>query len=298
MSKLSQLRGPVAVGAISVLTAAGTVLGARPAAADTISQTFTSTGGEQTFTVPSGITSVHVVAVGARGGTGGFGAMVTGDLTVTPGAVLYLEVGQNGVPNASGTHAFNGGGSSGNASGGGGATDLRGCSLANPGCVPTGNPATDPRRLVAGGGFFGGGGGQGGYSSGGGGGGGSSFVESSATGVSYAVDTTGAPSVTISYPGYQPPVANNDFYQTSTIFDGLRPAAPGVLANDTDPNHDPLTAILVTGPMHGTLILNANGSFSYRPNFLYLGTDTFTYQASDGSELSNVATVTIQVNLL
>ena len=42
-------------------------------------------------------------------------------------------------------------------------------------------------------------------------------------------------------------------------------AAPGVLANDTDPDGDPLTAVLVTGPSHGTLTLNANGSFTYTP---------------------------------
>jgi hypothetical protein len=71
--------------------------------------------------------------------------------------------------------------------------------------------------------------------------------------------------------------------------------APGVLSNNTDPNGDPLTAVLGTTVAHGTLVLNADGSFTYTPNAGYSGPDTFTYQASDGDLLSNVATVTITV---
>jgi hypothetical protein len=71
--------------------------------------------------------------------------------------------------------------------------------------------------------------------------------------------------------------------------------APGALSNNTDPNGDPLTAVLVTTVTHGTLVLNADGSFTYTPNAGYVGPDTFTYQASDGDLLSNVATVTITV---
>ena len=59
--------------------------------------------------------------------------------------------------------------------------------------------------------------------------------------------------------------------------------APGVLGNDSDPDGDPLTAVLVTGPSHGTLTLNANGSFSYTPAADFTGSDSFTYRASDGS---------------
>ena len=71
--------------------------------------------------------------------------------------------------------------------------------------------------------------------------------------------------------------------------------APGVLANDSDPDGDPLTAVLVTGPSHGSLTLNANGSFSYTPAADFAGSDSFTYRASDGTLTSNVATVTISV---
>ena len=51
----------------------------------------------------------------------------------------------------------------------------------------------------------------------------------------------------------------------------------------------------MSGPSHGTLTLNADGSFSYTPAADFHGTDTFTYQATDGTELSTVATVSIQV---
>src|SRR5207253_1542409 len=69
----------------------------------------------------------------------------------------------------------------------------------------------------------------------------------------------------------------------------------GVLANDTDPDGDTKTAALVAGPSHGTLTLNANGSFSYTPAADYNGPDSFIYNASDGTLTSNVATVAITV---
>ena len=99
---------------------------------------FLPTGHEQTFTVPAGVGSVHVVAVGARGGAGGssggaggFGGLVSADLVVTPGQVLYVEVGGNGLSgDAGGTAGFNGGGPGGSGpgcdgGGGGGASDVR-----------------------------------------------------------------------------------------------------------------------------------------------------------------------------
>jgi hypothetical protein len=102
-------------------------------------------------------------------------------------------------------------------------------------------------------------------------------------------------SVTITVnPANQDPVAVDDSY-TTAVDTPLTVPAPGVLANDSDPDGDSLTAQLVAGPSNGTLVLNPDGSFTYTPNAGFNGTDTFTYQASDGSALSNVATVTIQV---
>ncbi|MCV7283088.1 tandem-95 repeat protein, partial [Mycolicibacterium flavescens] len=87
------------------------------------------------------------------------------------------------------------------------------------------------------------------------------------------------------------PVANND--AVSTNEDTTRTG--NVLTNDTDADGDQLTAQLVSGPAHGTLTLNPDGSYSYTPNANFNGTDTFTYTASDSFATSNTATVTITV---
>jgi VCBS repeat-containing protein len=89
-----------------------------------------------------------------------------------------------------------------------------------------------------------------------------------------------------------PPVASDDGYTVDedTVLAG------NVLANDADADFDPLTAVLVADVANGTLVLNADGSFTYTPNADYSGSDLFTYQADDGKDLSDVATVTITVN--
>lgn len=135
--------------ALAVLCAM--LLGAAPAQATT--QTFLFTGAEQTFKVPGGVTSIHVVAIGGGGGSssgiGGVAGQVTGDLTVTPGQTLYVEVGGHGQD--SGAGGFNGGGSGG--AGGGGASDVR-TSPRSAGLSP------DHRLIVAAGGGGGGGAGE------------------------------------------------------------------------------------------------------------------------------------------
>jgi VCBS repeat-containing protein len=90
------------------------------------------------------------------------------------------------------------------------------------------------------------------------------------------------------------PVAAGDAFSTTedTL---LTVPAPGVLGNDTDPDGDALTAVLVTGPSHGSLTLNGDGSFSYTPAADFAGSDSFSYQASDGSLASESATVTLTV---
>ncbi|NOS70731.1 MAG: tandem-95 repeat protein, partial [Verrucomicrobia bacterium] len=91
-----------------------------------------------------------------------------------------------------------------------------------------------------------------------------------------------------------PPVALNDAYNV-TEDTALNIIAPGVLGNDSDPDGDLLTAILVTDPMHGTLALNTNGSFTYTPNPNYSGPDLFSYHANDGTTNSGIASVTLTV---
>ena len=70
--------------------------------------------------------------------------------------------------------------------------------------------------------------------------------------------------------------------------------APGVLANDTG-GIAPLSAVLVTAPIRGTLNLSNNGGFTYIATNGFAGTDTFTYRATDGTTTSGNATVTITV---
>src|SRR5207302_1570691 len=72
-------------------------------------------------------------------------------------------------------------------------------------------------------------------------------------------------------------------------------AATGVLANDSDVDGDTLTAAVATNPTHGTLALNANGSFTYTPAANYNGADSFTYTASDGHGGSATATVSLTI---
>jgi VCBS repeat-containing protein len=87
------------------------------------------------------------------------------------------------------------------------------------------------------------------------------------------------------------PVAANDSSMTTK---GV-PVIISVLANDTDANGDWLTPQLVTAPSSGTAVVNSDGTVTYTPLGTFVGTDTFTYWASDGTLLSNIATVTVQV---
>jgi VCBS repeat-containing protein len=96
-------------------------------------------------------------------------------------------------------------------------------------------------------------------------------------------------------PVNDPPVAANDAYGLDEDTT-LTVAAPGLLANDADVDGDPLTAALVSGPAHGSLTLNADGSFAYTPAANYNGSDSFTYKVNDGTADSNPATVSLTIN--
>jgi VCBS repeat-containing protein len=92
------------------------------------------------------------------------------------------------------------------------------------------------------------------------------------------------------------PVAVNDSYNV-VAGETLTVPAPGVLANDTDAEHDPLAALFKFGSdPHGVFSLNLDGSFDYTPDAGFTGTDTFFYTADDGHfGLSNTGTITINV---
>jgi VCBS repeat-containing protein len=81
--------------------------------------------------------------------------------------------------------------------------------------------------------------------------------------------------------------------QATTAEDTALVIALGAYATDVD--SATLTTQIVTGPAHGVLTQNADGSYTYAPNANYHGADRFTYQATDGALNSNTATVTLNV---
>ncbi len=98
--------------------------------------------------------------------------------------------------------------------------------------------------------------------------------------------------------GNTAPIANHDGPLLVVNDAPFKLAAPGVLANDTDGEGDPLYALLVAPPTHGSLVLKPNGSFSYTPNSGSTGPDSFTYRTTDGFATSSVATVSLDVRAL
>jgi hypothetical protein len=155
---------------LSCLSACAFLAAAQSAAAAPTVTKFSFTGAEQDFTVPAGVTSMHVVAIGGKGGTGagntktgGFGAVVSADIAVTPGQVLEVLVGGNGGDAAGttgGSGGFNNGAKGGDdgpgtegGGGGGGMSDV---------LDPTQTFFTGVLVLAAGGGGSGGGPGSGG----------------------------------------------------------------------------------------------------------------------------------------
>ena len=112
------------------------------------------------------------------------------------------------------------------------------------------------------------------------------------------VDSDDAAVVTITVAAVNDaPVATNDSYGTNedTTLNVARPGRPRpTTATSTATT---LTAVLVTGPSHGSLTLNSDGTFSYSPAADYNGLDSFTYKANDGDRsTANVASVTVTVN--
>ncbi len=92
-----------------------------------------------------------------------------------------------------------------------------------------------------------------------------------------------------------PPVALGDSYSVNAT-GVLNVSAPGVLANDTGLNGGASTAVLETSPLHGTLVINGNGSFSYAADAGFSGTDSFTYRVLSGGIFSAPATVALSVS--
>jgi hypothetical protein len=69
----------------------------------------------------------------------------------------------------------------------------------------------------------------------------------------------------------------------------------GVLANDADPDSDPLEVSLVDGPSNGTFSLRSDGTLDYVPDSSFVGTARFTYQVTDPAGNTSTATGELQV---
>jgi len=92
-------------------------------------------------------------------------------------------------------------------------------------------------------------------------------------------------------PASDPPDAVDD----SATTDEDTPVGIDVLANDSDPDGDPLTITNVSAPGFGSATVESDGTVTYAPNANASGTDTFTYTISDGAFGSDTATVTVDV---
>jgi len=95
------------------------------------------------------------------------------------------------------------------------------------------------------------------------------------------------------------PVALGDYYSLDTSVNTVFTTpvlSEGVLMNDFDPNGDPMRAVLVEGPKHGTVELSQNGHVKYTPDAGFRGYDSFYYAVTDGGRTSGKARVRIHVS--
>ena len=121
-----------------------------------------------------------------------------------------------------------------------------------------------------------------------------SFVYTASDGTTSSAPTTVEISVT-EEPNVAP-TAVSDRYSLSESAVFAVDVDDGVLANDFDSDADDvLTALLVNDVDNGSLVLNADGSFTYTPDNGFAGVDSFSYQANDGRVNSSVVLVTLDV---
>lgn len=100
--------------------------------------------------------------------------------------------------------------------------------------------------------------------------------------------------VTVQGPPNRPPVAQNDSYSVDS---NSGANLLNVLANDSDPDGDPLSISTAGTPAHGTTTISGN-RIAYTPAAGYAGPDSFSYSISDGRGGTATATVTITVQAI
>ena len=104
-------------------------------------------------------------------------------------------------------------------------------------------------------------------------------------------------SLTVNPATDRPPVAVNDSGFTTTQNTALNILGSALLANDSDPDGDPLTITGVSGGLNGTASFNAqNNTATFTPTTGYTGPASFTYAISDGRGGTASASVSLTVN--
>jgi large repetitive protein len=91
------------------------------------------------------------------------------------------------------------------------------------------------------------------------------------------------------------PVATNDNETTSEE----TPLSNSVASNatDVDGNLNPNSFVIIDAPLHGTIVLNNDGSYTYTPNLNFNGVDSVHYQVCDLGTPSLCDTATIFVTV-
>ncbi len=117
------------------------------------------------------------------------------------------------------------------------------------------------------------------------------FVGAECSGLLLTEDSTENGSFRLSSCVAGTPVAQDDEASTTENI----PVLIHVLANDSDPNGDPLTVISVKQPANGTATNNGDGTVTYSPNTGFFGSDSFTYTISDPGGLTDTANVAVTV---
>jgi uncharacterized repeat protein (TIGR01451 family) len=122
---------------------------------------------------------------------------------------------------------------------------------------------------------------------------------STVTGIQYS-DALDANTTLVAGSLHASPIANNDTYNWvgNTTLDSAAVGRPGLFANDTAPLGEAIHLVSNTNPAHGSVTINADGSFVYTPsaNTTHVTSDSFTYTISNTAIAGATSTATVTIN--